>query len=47
MANDAVKAYLIPPELTPAQVSFAYASEAAHPLTTVACGCENKRRRYR
>ena len=26
--TDAVKAYLIPPELTPAQVSFAYASEA-------------------
>ena len=26
--TDEVKAYLIPPELTPAQVSFAYASEA-------------------
>ena len=26
--TDAVKAYLIPPELTPAQVSFTYASEA-------------------
>lgn len=26
--TDAIKAYLIPPELTPAQVSFTYASEA-------------------